>query len=219
MFLRLAPTKFNGREIAQMTEDELAVVRRDEIGFIFQQFNLLPTLTAAENVILPLLYTQRTVGTEAAADLLEQVGLSERGDHRPNVLWGVQQQRVAIARSLVNRPRMLLADEPTGNLDSESEKQILAILRELNKRGITVVIVTHEEEIGSQANRLIRVRDGLIQSDERRADFKPAQQLPAGSDVVKEHHGVHWSEFSSTFGWAFIQWRRTRCAPDCRCSG
>lgn len=191
--------RFNGREIAQLDEDELAVLRRDEIGFIFQQFNLLPRLSAAENVILPLLYTQRTVDERPAAALLDQVGLADRASHRPNELSGGQQQRIAIARSLVNRPRMLLADEPTGNLDSEAEKQIMSILRELNRKGITIVVVTHEEEIGKQANRLIRMRDGLIQSDERRESFRPPPLLPEGKEIAKEHVGVHWSEILEHF--------------------
>ncbi len=190
--------RLNGREIANLTEDELAVVRREEIGFVFQQFHLLPRLSATENVILPRLYTQRTVESSTGEELLKQVGLGERLDHKPNELSGGQQQRVAIARSLVNHPRMILADEPTGNLDSGSEKQIMAIIRELNNRGMTVVLVTHEEEIGRQAKRLIRMRDGVIQSDERRENFTPST-LPAGKEIAKEFKGFHWSEFFEHF--------------------
>lgn len=164
--------QLNGREVAHMDEDDLSVVRREEIGFIFQQFNLLPRLTALENVALPLLYSKRAPGKGQAPDLLERVGLGTRMDHRPNELSGGQQQRVAIARSLVNRPRMILADEPTGNLDSVSEKEVMRALRELNEAGITVVMVTHEEEIGEQAKRLIRMRDGVVQSDTRREEFR-----------------------------------------------
>lgn len=159
--------QLHGIETAQMTEDQLAVLRRDEIGFIFQQFNLLPRLSALGNVCLPLLYSKKDNGEQYAKKLLDQVGLGSRSHHKPNELSGGQQQRVAIARSLVNQPRIIFADEPTGNLDSISEKEILSILKELNESGITVVMVTHEEEVGSQAKRLIRMRDGVIQSDER----------------------------------------------------
>lgn len=164
--------KLHETETAHMSEDELAIVRREQIGFIFQQFNLLPRVSAYRNVTLPLLYSKKVEGYDYAKGLLEQVGLGDRMDHQPNELSGGQQQRVAIARSLVNRPRIIFADEPTGNLDSQSEKEILKILKELNSQGITIVMVTHEEEIGQQANRLIRMRDGVIQSDERRHDFQ-----------------------------------------------
>lgn len=158
--------KFNDTEVAKMSEDDLAVVRRNDIGFIFQQFNLLSRMSASENVALPLLYSKKSEGNELADKLLSSVGLGDRTHHKPNELSGGQQQRVAISRSLVNSPKMILADEPTGNLDSKSEKEIIEILRELNRQGITIVIVTHEEEIGRQAKRLIKMRDGLILSDE-----------------------------------------------------
>lgn len=169
--------KFNDIETAVMNEDQLAILRREEIGFIFQQFNLLPRISAAQNVALPLLYSKKEKGLTRAESLLSRVGLKDRVDHRPNELSGGQQQRVAIARSLINAPQMILADEPTGNLDSVSEKEIMKALKELNDSGITVVIVTHEEEIGAQAKRLIRMRDGVIQSDQRTQDFnrRPAQ--------------------------------------------
>ena len=160
--------KLNGKEISKLSEDDLAVLRREEIGFIFQQFNLLPRMSAAENVALPLLYSRHDYGSEYAYELLNQVGLGKRSDHKPSELSGGQQQRVAIARSLINKPKMILADEPTGNLDSVSEKEIMKILKDLNEQGITIVIITHEDEIGKQASRLIRMRDGVIQSDERR---------------------------------------------------
>ena len=166
--------QFHQVEVSRMNEDQLAVLRRQEIGFIFQQFNLLPRMSANENVSLPLLYSKLEKGDERALELLKLVGLSERSDHRPNELSGGQQQRVAIARSLVNRPKMIFADEPTGNLDSVSEKEIIKILKQLNDSGITIVIVTHEEEIGHQAKRLIRMRDGVVVSDERLSEFKPA---------------------------------------------
>ena len=156
-----------GREVAQLSDDELAVLRRETIGFIFQQFNLLPRLTALENTALPLLYSQGHLSFDRAQTLLGEVGLSERASHRPNELSGGQQQRVAIARALINRPHLILADEPTGNLDSKSQEEILALLQSLNAQGITVIIVTHEEEIARMASRVIRMRDGVIQSDER----------------------------------------------------
>jgi macrolide transport system ATP-binding/permease protein len=179
----------NGREISHLTEDDLAVLRREEIGFVFQQFNLLPRMNAAENVGLPLLYSERTTDLTRPQALLDRVGLGPRAGHRPNELSGGQQQRVAIARALVNRPRMVLADEPTGNLDSESEREILAVLKELNSQGITVVIVTHEEEIGQQANRLIRLRDGVVLSDERQSPARGTAAIhpefaPAGSQRI-----------------------------------
>jgi macrolide transport system ATP-binding/permease protein len=189
----------NGKEIALLSEDDLAVVRRDEIGFVFQQFNLLPRLSALENVTLPLLYTQRVVDSSIGEKLLKQVGLETRMGHRPNEMSGGQQQRVAIARALVNQPRMILADEPTGNLDSLSEKQIMAELHALNATGITIVMVTHEEEIGAQAKRLIRLRDGLVQSDVRREDFKRALPAPVKATEVQENSGVHWSEVFEHF--------------------
>jgi macrolide transport system ATP-binding/permease protein len=177
--------KFNSVETSRMNEDELAVLRRQEIGFIFQQFNLLSRMSAAENVALPLLYSKSGEGFERAHQLLADVGLADRTDHRPNELSGGQQQRVAISRALINSPRMILADEPTGNLDSKSEKEIMAILKKLNGEGITVVIVTHEEEIGQQAKRLIRMRDGNILSDEKIADFTPAEKIKGESASQK----------------------------------
>ncbi len=182
--------KLNNREISKLSEDELAVLRREEIGFIFQQFNLLPRLSATENVALPLLYSRHKIEFTFAKKLLEKVGLGSRSHHRPNELSGGQQQRVAIARSLINRPKMILADEPTGNLDSHSEKEILQILRDLNSQGITVIIITHEEEIGLHANRLIRMRDGEIQSDQRKTDLVPltANQSTALQSEHKEDH-------------------------------
>jgi macrolide transport system ATP-binding/permease protein len=170
--------QFNKKEISHFNEDELAVLRREEIGFIFQQFNLLPRLNAAQNVALPLLYSKLEKGLDRAQTLLEKVGLGNRSGHRPNELSGGQQQRVAISRALINKPRMILADEPTGNLDSTSEKEIIQILKELNDSGITVVVVTHEEEIGAQAKRLIRMRDGIVQSDERIENFVSPSSRP-----------------------------------------
>lgn len=178
--------EIDGRETAHLTEDELAVLRRDMIGFIFQQFNLLPRMSATENVALPLLYSKKTENPNEASDLLKKVGLGSRSFHRPNELSGGQQQRVAISRALVNRPRIVFADEPTGNLDSKSEEEILAILEGLNEQGITLVIVTHEEEVGRKAKRLIRMRDGAIQSDERlRPNIVKPLSLPPSAGSSK----------------------------------
>ncbi len=188
--------KFNEKETAFLSEDELSVLRREEIGFIFQQFNLLPRMSAQDNVRMPLLYSQKDFGENWAAELLGQVGLSHRIDHRPNELSGGQQQRVAIARSLVNQPRMILADEPTGNLDSQSQKEILASLRKLNEEGITVLIVTHEEDVAKEAQRIIRVRDGLIQSDTR------VREAPLASGKTRVHAGRYqrnWRDFFDYF--------------------
>ncbi len=159
--------RVNGREVANLSEEDLAVLRRREIGFIFQQFNLLPRQTALENVAMPELYSQARPDFVLAEKLLRDVGLGQRVGHRTNELSGGQQQRVAIARSLINQPRVILADEPTGNLDSKSEEEIMGILKRLNAEGITVIIVTHEDEIGAQAKRRIRMRDGVVSSDER----------------------------------------------------
>lgn len=189
----------NGREVSKLSEDELAELRRREIGFIFQQFNLLPRMTAEENVALPLLYS-KCEGDPTPDALLNVVGLGQRKHHRPNELSGGQQQRVAIARSLVNRPRLIIADEPTGNLDSVSEKEILKELEALNASGITVVIVTHEEEVGQKAKRLIRMRDGVIQSDERLQPL-PAKVPPSGPSHPAP--GSQWREFLEHFRQGF----------------
>jgi macrolide transport system ATP-binding/permease protein len=195
--------KFNQKEISNLSEDELAVFRREEIGFIFQQFNLLPRMSAAQNVALPLLYSKLEKGLEGARGLLGKVGLGTRAGHRPNELSGGQQQRVAIARALINQPKMILADEPTGNLDSASEKEIIQILKDLNASGITVIVVTHEEEIGAQAKRLIRMRDGVVQSDERLSEFtKPKTSVdlkPAVSDANRKS----WLDFLDYFHQGF----------------
>ncbi len=184
--------QLNGNEISHLTEDNLAILRREEIGFVFQQFNLLPRMSAEENVGLPLLYSESTTGSKFPKELLDRVGLGPRAGHHPNELSGGQQQRVAIARALVNRPRMVLADEPTGNLDSTSEHEILTILKELNAQGITVIIVTHEEEIGKQAKRLIRLRDGVVVSDERQvgSTVPVVQSTPPAPKKVEAKKGA-----------------------------
>ncbi len=171
--------RLDDRQVANLGEDELAVLRREAIGFIFQQFNLLPRVAADENVAMPLIYSRHRLDLARADAFLAQVGLKERVHHRPNELSGGQQQRVAIARALVNEPRIILADEPTGNLDTASQQEILALLRELNRRGITVVMVTHEEEVAREARRRIRIRDGVVQSDERTGAEPPASTTAA----------------------------------------
>jgi len=169
--------EINGLSVKGLSEDQLAVLRRKSIGFIFQQFHLLPRVSALENVAMPLLYSKGELDISKAKTLLEKVGLGDRLLHKTNELSGGQQQRVAIARSLINSPQIVLADEPTGNLDSTSEKEILRELRSLNERGITVIVVTHEEEIANQAKRVIRMRDGEIQSDQRSDQLKKAKPI------------------------------------------
>lgn len=158
-----------GRPVESLKEAELAKTRRETIGFIFQQFHLLSQTTATENVALPLYYSEGRLDLERAQTLLDKVGLSDRGHHKTHELSGGQQQRVAIARSLVNHPKILFADEPTGNLDSRSEEEIMEIIENLNREGITIIMVTHEEEIGKRAKRLVRMHDGKVISDERRS--------------------------------------------------
>lgn len=157
----------NGKDVSKMADDDLAEVRNTEIGFVFQQFNLLPRLTAAENVALPLIYAgvSKKERHERAMAALEKVGLAERSHHKSNELSGGQIQRVAIARALVNNPSILLADEPTGNLDSKTSVEVMHIFGKLQKAGNTVVLVTHEEDIAAYARRVVRLRDGLVESD------------------------------------------------------
>ena len=160
---------FNGKNVAHMVDDELAEIRNREIGFVFQTFNLLPRSDALHNVELPLVYAG--VGPaerrERAFEALRNVGLGDRVHHRPNELSGGQRQRVAIARALVNRPSILLADEPTGNLDSRTGEEIMALFEQLYDQGNTIIVVTHEEDIARHARRIVRLRDGLIERDER----------------------------------------------------
>jgi putative ABC transport system ATP-binding protein len=157
----------NGKNAGQMIDDDLAEIRNKEIGFVFQQFNLLPRLTAAENVALPLIYngTSKKLRNEQALEMLNRVGLADRSHHKPNELSGGQNQRVAIARALVNNPSIILADEPTGNLDSKTSVEIMNIFDKIQADGNTVILVTHEEDIAEYSHRIIRLRDGLIESD------------------------------------------------------
>ena len=157
----------NGKDVSKMHDDELAIVRNQEIGFVFQQFNLLPRLTAAENVALPLIYSgvSKKERAERAAAVLTKVKLADRMNHKPNELSGGQCQRVAIARALINNPAIILADEPTGNLDSITSHEIMEMLCKIHDEGNTVVLVTHEEDISSFAHRIIRLKDGMIETD------------------------------------------------------
>jgi putative ABC transport system ATP-binding protein len=157
----------NGTEVSEMTDDELARVRNQEIGFIFQTFNLLPRLTALENVALPMVYAgmSKAARTQRAEEVMEMVGLKDRMTHKPNELSGGQRQRVAIARALVNNPSIILADEPTGNLDTKTSYEIMSIMEKISIQGNTVIIVTHEEDIAKHAKRILRLRDGLVESD------------------------------------------------------
>jgi putative ABC transport system ATP-binding protein len=162
----------NNKDVSKMTDDELAEVRNQEIGFVFQQFNLLPRLSAAENVALPLIYAgiSKKERTERAMEALRKVALADRSHHKPNEMSGGQIQRVAIARALVNNPSLLLADEPTGNLDSKTSVEVMEIFGQIQAAGNTVVLVTHEEDIAEYAKRIVRLRDGNIESD----NFKEA---------------------------------------------
>ena len=157
----------NNKDVSRMPDNDLAVVRNKEIGFVFQQFNLLPRLTAAENVALPLIYsgTSKKERIERAMAVLTKVKLEDRSHHKPNELSGGQAQRVAIARALINNPSIILADEPTGNLDSKTSYEIMNIIGKIHADGNTVILVTHEEDISKFAHRIIRLKDGLIETD------------------------------------------------------
>ena len=157
----------NGKDVSQMSDDELAEIRNTEIGFVFQTFNLLPRTTALENVALPMVYAgaSKKERQERATEVLTDVGLADRMDHKPNQLSGGQRQRVAVGSALVNKPSIILADEPTGNLDSKTGTEIMGLFDDIHKAGNTVIMVTHEEEVAAHAKRVIRLRDGMIESD------------------------------------------------------
>ena len=161
----------NGNDVSTMLDNDLAEIRNQEIGFVFQQFNLLPRLTALENVALPLVYAgiSKKTRTEMAQEVLKKVDLSDRSHHKPNELSGGQCQRVAIARALVNNPSIILADEPTGNLDTKTSYEIMGIFNKIHVEGNTVVLVTHEDDISKYAHRIIRLRDGILESDKAHA--------------------------------------------------
>ena len=168
----------NGKDVSKMLDDDLAEVRNIEIGFVFQQFNLLPRLSAAENVALPLIYAgiNKKDRIERAMEALKKVGLADRSHHKSNELSGGQIQRVAIARALVNNPSLLLADEPTGNLDSKTSVEVMEIFGKIQEAGNTVVLVTHEEDIASYAHRVVRLKDGLVESDKDHNQYMDARK-------------------------------------------
>ena len=165
----------NGKNVSVMNDNELADIRNVEIGFVFQQFNLLPRLTAWENVALPLIYAgaSKKEREERARAMLDKVGLGDRGHHKPNELSGGQSQRVAIARALINNPSLILADEPTGNLDTKTSIEIMELFSKIQEQGNTVVLVTHEEDIANHTHRIVRMRDGVIETDTRLRPLTP----------------------------------------------
>ena len=182
----------HGQDVSALSDDELSDIRNREIGFIFQGFNLIPNLTALENVELPLIYRGvcKSVREELSVEALKKVGLEHRMDHKPSEMSGGQQQRVAIARAIAQAPPVILADEPTGNLDSNSTKEIMDILKGLHKEGRTVILITHDNEIAAQAKRVIKIRDGKIESDSGQID-------PVGVRSTKQSAGSKVGDFAS----------------------
>jgi len=176
----------DGQEVSRLSADQRALLRNRKVGFVFQSFNLLPRTSAVENVMMPLSYAAENrserEARRRAAELLERVGLGDRLDHMPSQLSGGQQQRVAIARALVNRPALLFADEPTGNLDSHTSEEVLAMFKQLNQEhGITIVLVTHDAEVARHARRIIRIRDGVIEDGAPAVGLPPPEQRPSSS--------------------------------------
>lgn len=182
----------HGQDVSALSDDALSDIRNREIGFIFQGFNLIPNLTALENVELPLIYrgVSKSVREELSVEALKKVGLEHRMDHKPSEMSGGQQQRVAIARAIAQAPPVILADEPTGNLDSNSTKEIMDILKGLHKEGRTVILITHDNEIAAQAKRVIKIRDGKIESDSGQID-------PVGVRSTKQSAGSKVRDFAS----------------------
>ena len=171
----------NGTDVSKLNDNALAEIRNKEIGFVFQTFNLLPKSTALENVMLPLVYAgmNKTDRTQRATKVLDDVGLANRMLHKPNELSGGQRQRVAVARALVNHPAIILADEPTGNLDSKTSIEIMGLFQEIHAKGNTIIVVTHEEDIALHAHRIIRLKDGLVESDTLNTNIKRVERLEA----------------------------------------
>lgn len=167
----------NGHNVSNLNDNELAEIRNKEIGFVFQTFNLLPKYTALENVILPLIYAgySKKEREERAEKVMNDVGLSNRMHHKPNEMSGGQRQRVAIARALVNKPAIILADEPTGNLDSKTSIEIMGLFEEIRANGNTIIVVTHEEDIAKHAHRIVRLKDGVVENDEKNTDITVAK--------------------------------------------
>lgn len=200
----------NSHDVSTMSEEELADIRNHEIGFVFQQFNLLPRLSALENVALPLVYAgiPRKEREERALKVLENVGLADRSHHKPNELSGGQCQRVAIARALINNPSIILADEPTGNLDSKTSVEIMSIFDAIHKAGNTVILVTHEEEISRYAHRVIRLKDGLIDNDLQQQALHEETELPLPKNEETQPPAVTAAEELSEFPSESIEERR-----------
>jgi putative ABC transport system ATP-binding protein len=179
----------NDLSVAQMSDNQLAEVRNKQIGFVFQTFNLLPRSSTLENVMLPLVYAgiEKSKREEMAKNVLKQVGLENRMSHKPNELSGGQRQRVAIARALVNNPAIILADEPTGNLDSKTSVEIMGLFEEIHRNGNTIILVTHEEDIALHAHRIVRLKDGLVESDNQNATITTFQKRMDSINLAKPH--------------------------------